>query len=103
MIRRFGDRIHFAHCRNVKVTGPKQFHEVAHLSENGDVDMLEVMKAYREVGFSGAMRPDHGRMVWGETGLAGYGLFDRALGATYLQGLWEGVTRIPRSASVNSL
>ena len=91
MIRRFGDRIHFAHCRNVKVTGPKQFHEVAHPSENGNVDMLEVMKAYRDVGFDGPVRPDHGRMIWEETGLAGYGLYDRALGATYLQGLWEGV------------
>ncbi len=91
MISRFGDRIHFAHCRNVKVTGDREFHEVAHPSKNGDVDMLEVMKAYRDVGFEGPMRPDHGRMIWGEPGLAGYGLFDRALGATYLQGLWEGV------------
>ena len=38
------------------------------------------------------MRPDHGRMIWGETGRPGYGLHDRALGAMYLQGLWEGVT-----------
>ncbi len=28
-------------------------------------------------------------MIWGETGKPGYGLFDRALGATYLYGLWE--------------
>jgi len=95
MIRRFGDRIHFAHCRNVKVTGARQFHEVAHPSENGDVDMLEVMKAYRDAGFDGPMRPDHGRMIWGEIGFAGYGLYDRALGATYLQGLWEGLTEKP--------
>ena len=39
------------------------------------------------------MRPDHGRMIWGETGRPGYGLYDRALGATYLQGLWEGIVR----------
>jgi mannonate dehydratase len=37
------------------------------------------------------MRPDHGRMIWGETGRPGYGLHDRALGITYLQGLWEGL------------
>jgi mannonate dehydratase len=30
-------------------------------------------------------------MIWGETGRAGYGLYDRALGAMYLQGLYEGV------------
>ena len=28
-------------------------------------------------------------MIWGETGKPGYGLFDRALGATYLNGIWE--------------
>ena len=33
--------------------------------------------------------PDHGRMIWGETGRAGYGLYDRALGAAYLNGLFE--------------
>jgi len=46
-----------------------------------------------ETGFRGPMRPDHGRMIWGETGRPGYGLYDRALGATYLQGLWEGISR----------
>ena len=30
-------------------------------------------------------------MIWGETGKPGYGLYDRALGAMYIQGLWEGV------------
>ena len=38
------------------------------------------------------MRPDHGRMIWGETGRAGYGLYDRALGAMYLYGLAEAVS-----------
>ena len=32
-------------------------------------------------------------MIWGEHGRPGYGLFDRALGAMYLQGLWEGDRR----------
>ena len=94
MIREFGSRIHFAHCRNVKHTGYRSFHEVAHPSDLGDVDMKEVMRAYRDVGFTGPMRPDHGRMIWGETGHPGYGLYDRALGATYLYGLWEGLETI---------
>lgn len=93
MIRAFGHRIHFAHCRNVKHTGYRSFHEVAHPSVLGNVDMREVMAAYRDVGFAGPMRPDHGRMIWGETGQPGYGLYDRALGATYLYGLWEGLRR----------
>jgi mannonate dehydratase len=92
MIRQLGPRIHFAHCRNVKRTGNKQFNEVAHPSKCGDVDMLSVMRALRAVGFDGIMRPDHGRMIWGEQGRPGYGLYDRALGATYLQGLWEAIT-----------
>ena len=91
IIRRLGSRIHFAHCRNVRVTGDRRFHESAHPSRLGDVDLLEVLRALREVGFAGPMRPDHGRMIWGETGQPGYGLYDRALGAMYLQGLWEGV------------
>jgi mannonate dehydratase len=94
MIRRFGGagRIHFMHCRNVKVTGRHRFHETPHPTEFGSVDMLGVMRALRDVEFSGPMRPDHGRMIWGEAGRPGYGLYDRALGAMYLQGLWEGVS-----------
>jgi mannonate dehydratase len=84
-------RIHFAHCRNVAITGPKQFHEVAHPGRFGDVPMRAVLAALRSVGFDGPMRPDHGRMIWNERGRPGYGLHDRALGAMYLQGLWEGL------------
>jgi mannonate dehydratase len=93
--RRLGDRrrINFAHCRNVKRTGERQFRESPHPSRFGDVDMLAVLGALYETGFTGPMRPDHGRMIWGETGRPGYGLYDRALGATYLQGLWEGISR----------
>jgi mannonate dehydratase len=89
MIRRLAGRVHFAHCRNVCVTGEQQFHESPHLSRTGSVDMLAVLRALHDVGFNGPMRPDHGRMIWGETGRPGYGLHDRALGAMYLQGLWE--------------
>ncbi|HVH09026.1 MAG TPA: mannonate dehydratase [Gemmatimonadales bacterium] len=88
-----GGRIHFAHCRNVRVTGVRRFHETAHPSAAGGVDLGAVLRALRDVGFAGPMRPDHGRMIWGERGRPGYGLYDRALGAMYLQGLWEGLTR----------
>jgi len=93
MARRFASlgRIQFAHCRNVRLTGPRRFHEVPHPSAYGDVDMRGVLGALRDGGFAGPMRSDHGRMIWGEQGRAGYGLHDRALGATYLFGLWEGL------------
>jgi mannonate dehydratase len=84
-------RIHFAHCRNVRVTGERQFREAPHPSALGDVDMRGVLSTLVETGFSGPIRPDHGRMIWGEKGRPGYGLHDRALGATYLYGLWEGL------------
>jgi mannonate dehydratase len=44
-----------------------------------------------EANYEGYVRPDQGRMIWGETGRPGYGLYDRALGAVYLNGLWEGI------------
>ncbi|MDX1739709.1 MAG: mannonate dehydratase [Rhodothermales bacterium] len=84
-------RIHFVHARNVKTTGQQVFWETEHPSRFGDVDMRAVMKALQATAFSGPLRPDHGRMIWGETGRPGYGLNDRALGAMYLQGLWEGL------------
>jgi mannonate dehydratase len=95
IIRQIGHRgrLHFMHCRNVLRTGDREFHEAPHPSAFGSVDMLEVMRALRDIGFRGPMRPDHGRMIWGERGRPGYGLYDRALGATYLQGLWEAVSR----------
>lgn len=94
-IRKFGkmDRIAFAHIRNVKRIGENSFYETAHPTEYGDVDVYGMVKAYVESGFKGPMRPDHGRMIWGETGRPGYGLYDRALGAVYLTGLWEGITK----------
>lgn len=97
LARRLGQRrrIHFAHCRNILRTGERQFRESAHPSAAGDVDMLEVLRALHEAGFDGPMRPDHGRMIWGESGRPGYGLHDRALGAMYLQGLWEALSRRP--------
>ena len=85
-------RIHFVHMRNVQVLD-NGFEERAHLSSCGSLDMYAIMKALYDNGFRGYIRPDHGRMIWGETGRAGYGLYDRALGATYLNGLWEAIEK----------
>lgn len=93
MIHELKDRIYFAHCRNVLHVGEKSFHEVAHPPAYGDVDLVAALQALAEVDFTGPLRPDHGRMIWGETGIPGYGLYDRALGANYLLGVWHGLTR----------
>lgn len=92
MIRAFGDRIYFAHLRNVKVID-NHFNETAHESESGSLDMYEIVKALQDVGFEGYIRPDHGRMIWGEVARPGYGLYDRALGAAYINGLWEATAK----------
>lgn len=93
MIRQLKGRIHFAHVRNLRHNYPGDFEEAAHLSADGSFDMYEIMKALYEIGFDGPIRPDHGRMIWGETAMPGYGLYDRALGAAYLNGLWEGIEK----------
>ena len=93
MIRSLKGRIHFAHVRNLKFHSPINFEEAAHLSSDGSFDMYEIMKALYDIGFTGPIRPDHGRMIWGEVAMPGYGLYDRALGATYLNGLWEAIVK----------
>ncbi|MFI3251155.1 MAG: mannonate dehydratase [Eubacteriales bacterium] len=95
MIRHFGEmgRIGAMHVRNVKHLGYRHFREAPHLSETGDLDMYAIMKAIYDTCPEVHVRPDHGRMIWGETGCPGYGLYDRALGATYLNGLWEAITK----------
>ena len=82
-------RIHFAHLRNIKILDDGSFEESGHYSADGSLDMVEMLKAYHDGGFDGYIRPDHGRMIWGETGKPGYGLYDRALGAMYIAGIWE--------------
>lgn len=85
------DRVAFVHARNIKWTGDGNFHESAHLSGEGSLDLYEIIRALYENGFDGYIRPDHGRMIWDEVGRPGYGLYDRALGIAYLNGLWEAV------------
>ena len=99
-------RIHFAHVRNVLFTGDHQFHESSHVSCTGSLDLYEIMKALIEVGFNGIIRPDHGREIWGEKARPGYGLYDRALGATYLIGLEEAIRKgkgMPYPDNINSV
>lgn len=87
-------RVHFAHLRNVLWTDDKDsFCEVAHESVCGSLDMYEIVRALVANGFDGYVRPDHGRNIFGESGKPGYGLYDRALGAAYINGLFEAVEK----------
>ena len=89
IIRALPGRVHFAHVRNLHHYAPGLFEEAAHLSSDGSFDLYEIVRALYETGFDGPIRPDHGRMIWGEVAMPGYGLYDRALGAEYILGLWE--------------
>lgn len=87
------NRIHFVHARNVKWIDDFSFQETSHLARDGSINMVDVLTKLHEVGFAGPIRPDHGRMIWGEEGRPGYGLYDRALGATYLNGILDSLQK----------
>jgi len=87
------NRVPFAHIRNIKFLSDSDYYEPPHLSSKGSFDMNEIMKTLYNSGFNGYIRPDHGRMIWGEKGRPGYGLYDRALAITYLNGIWESISK----------
>ena len=93
MASKLAARSYFVHLRQITHSGALDFCESGHLTEMGSLDMYGIVKALVEAGFDGYVRPDHGRNIWGEDGKPGYGLFDRALGATYLYGLFEAVEK----------
>lgn len=89
-IRRFGDRIHFVHFRDVEGDA-ESFVETWH--EEGQTDMLAAMRAYRDVGFDGPIRPDHVPRMLGEQhreeSQAGYTDQGRLFAVGYMKGLLE--------------
>ncbi len=90
-IRRFGKngKIHFAHFRDIKGTVPR-FEEAFH--DDGDSDMAECMRAYRDVGFEGPIRPDHVPTIAGEPNdPPGYTLLGRLYAVGYMKGLLDGI------------
>jgi mannonate dehydratase len=98
MVREFADRIPFAHIRNVRVYDNGDFIETSHRACDGTVDIVDIVRAYHEQGFTGYARPDHGRHIWNEQCRPGYGLYDRALGIMYLWGIWDMLERAKKEA-----
>lgn len=89
VIRRFGPRISFVHFRDVRGV-PEKFEETWH--DAGKTDMLACMKAYRDIGFDGVLRPDHVPTVEGDSNAnAGYSNFGRLYAIGYIRGLREAV------------
>lgn len=88
------DKLFFMHIRNIKLYPDDSFEESAHYSKCGSLDIVEILRTLHKNGYNGYLRPDHGRMIWGETGRPGYGLYDRALGASYMTGIWETLDKL---------
>lgn len=93
MIRRFSDRIHFAHLRSTKRgEDPLDFTEAAHL--DGDIDMIAIVRALvleqRRRGTPIPFRPDHGHRILSdldEAGTPGYPRIGRLRGLAELRGV----------------
>ncbi len=98
MAKKYANRIYFAHIRQLKYNGDTDFTEAGHLTDAGNLDIYAIVRALVKAGFDGYVRPDHGRNIWGEDGKPGYGLYDRALGAAYLNGLFEAVEKTLKQA-----
>ena len=91
-IRRFGPHIRYVHFRDVRGTGPGQFVETFH--DNGPTDMVAAMAAYREIGFTGPMRPDHvPQLIGEEEGEPGYTMLGRLFAYGYMRGLMQATER----------
>lgn len=90
-IRHFGkqDKISFVHFRDVRGTVEK-FEETWH--DQGKTNLLECLKAYKEIGFEGVLRPDHVPTVEGDSNTnAGYSSFGRLYAIGYIRGLRQAV------------
>ena len=84
-IRRLGPHIAYVHFRDVIGTAD-DFRET--WQDNGQTDMAEAMRAYRDVGFEGPVRPDHVPMMLGEDdGEPGYTMLGRLFAYGYIRGM----------------
>ena len=90
-IRHFGrqGKIFFVHFRDVRGTAEK-FEETWH--DDGKTNLLECMRAYREIGFDGVLRPDQVPTVEGDNNdRPGYSSFGRLYAIGYIRGLRDAV------------
>lgn len=101
--RRFADKIHFAHLRNVRKDADGSFEEAAHLT--GDTDMVELVsvllreeKRRRDAGVEPweiPFRPDHGHDLLDDASRKthpGYPLIGRMRGLAELRGVIAGLS-----------
>jgi mannonate dehydratase len=99
LVKKFANRIHFLHLRNVKREADGSFFEDNHL--DGSTDMYEVVKAILEIekerNIQLPMRPDHGHQMLHDLepngAYPGYTAIGRLRGLAELRGLALGISR----------
>jgi mannonate dehydratase len=92
LIRRWKDRIHFVHIRDVQ-GDPSRFIETWH--DEGPTDIARLLKVYHDIGFTGPMRDDHVPSMHGERpDIPGYAALGHLFAVGYLRGLMQ-AQRIP--------
>jgi len=86
-IAELGPHIAYVHFRDIRGTC-EHFVETFH--DNGPTDMAAAMRAYRQVGFTGPIRPDHVPQLAGEeSGSPGYTMLGRLFAYGYIRGLMQ--------------
>lgn len=91
VIRQLGStgRVYFVHFRDVRGT-PDHFVET--FIDEGKTDMVECMRAYRDVDFDGIMRTDHTPTLAGDDAeVAGYSSLARLHALGYMMGIRDAV------------
>jgi|ECHnycMinimDraft_1075156.scaffolds.fasta_scaffold02816_3 mannonate dehydratase len=91
VIRHFGGKVFFVHFRDV-VGNKYQFTET--MIGRGKTDLVEVMRAYGDVNYSGIMRVDHTPTLEGDTEFTpGYSYLGRIYSIGYLRALYDSMIR----------
>ena len=86
-IEEFADKIYLVHFRNTKGTST-HFRETFH--DNGDIDMVAIMRCYVKNGVNVPIRIDHVPTMAGEQStLAGYDAMGRLFAIGYLKGILD--------------
>ena len=88
-IRLLGPHIRYIHFRDIE--GSKEdFRETWH--DSGPTDMVAAMQAYKDIGYTGPIRPDHVPQLFGEDeGEPGYTQLGRLYAYGYMKGLMQAV------------
>jgi len=96
-IRRLGRHIQYVHFRDAQGSA-EQFVETFH--DNGPTDMAAAIRALKDVGFTGPIRPDHvPQLIGEENGEPGYTILGRLFAFGYIRGLLHGTGASPSTDS----